>query len=181
MYKRIYESYTKYNNNSYMWFEPGQAPDMVGLTDSLKFVFDLGFSNPPGGEIGSKHHVLNDHTYCCQIFGTCDKTGEPGPETATSCEEWHNERLAQRDKDAAKLGIPLAISEFGACMDGDDCVREITQVANACDDHLASWAYWEFKTYKDLTISAGDRSEGFYNFDGTLQVKKVKALTRTYV
>lgn len=60
-----------------MWFEPGQFPDELGISDYLKFVFDLGFTNPPGGEIGSKHHVLNDHSYCCQILGTCDKTGEP--------------------------------------------------------------------------------------------------------
>jgi hypothetical protein len=47
--------------------------------------------------------------------------------------------------------------------------------------YLTSWAYWQFKNYKDLTTSAGDRSEGFYNNDGSLQVQKIKALTRTYV
>ena len=77
MYKRIYETYTKHSNFSKMWFEPGQVPDMIGITDSLKWVFNLGFTKPPGGEIGSKNHVLNDHTYCCQIYGKCDATGEP--------------------------------------------------------------------------------------------------------
>lgn len=32
-----------------------------------------------------------------------------------------------------------------------------------------------------MTTSAGDRSEGFYNNDNSLQTQKVKALTRTYV
>jgi len=181
MYKRIYEAYTKHSNSSYMWFEPGQVPDEMGLSDYLKFVFDLGFTKPPGGEIGSKHHVLNDHTYCCQILGTCDATGEPQESSAQVCKAWHEKRIGQRDIDAARLGIPLAISEFGACMDSSDCVREITQVADVCDANLASWAYWEFKTYKDLTTSAGNRSEGFYNYDGSLQQPKVKSLTRTYV
>lgn len=181
MYTRIYEAYAKYNNNSYMWFEPGQIPDEIGISTSLNFVFNLGFSKPPGGEIGSKNHVLNDHTYCCQILGPCDKNGEPDASSAEACKKWHDYRLAQRNKDAAKLGIPLAISEFGACMDTDDCVREITQVTEACDANLASWAYWEFKTYKDLTTSAGNRSEGFYNFDGKLQQKKVRSLSRTYI
>jgi len=45
---------------------------------------------------------------------------------------------------------------------------------------LVGWAYWEFKTYKDLTTSAKTGSEGFYNNDGTLQDYKVKALARTY-
>lgn len=181
MYKRIYEAYTKYNNGTYMWFEPGQIPDEVGISEHINFVFDLGFTKPPGGQIGSKHHVLNDHTYCCQILGPCNKNGEPEASSAAACKAWHNKRLAQRDKDAAQLGIPLAISEFGACMDTADCVREITQVTDACDANLASWAYWEFKTYKDLTTSAGNRSEGFYNFDGSLQHQKVRSLTRTYV
>jgi len=32
-----------------------------------------------------------------------------------------------------------------------------------------------------LTSSAGNRSEGFYNRDGTLQTKKVKSLSRSYI
>jgi len=90
-------------------------------------------------------------------------------------------RINTRDADAKALGIPLAITEFGSCLDTDDCVREITQVADICDDKMASWAYWQFKTYNDLTSSAGNRSEGFYNLDGTLQTKKVKSLSRTYI
>lgn len=66
-------------------------------------------------------------------------------------------------------------------MDSDNCAREVDQVAEVCDDALASWAYWEFKPFHDLTTSAGDRSEGFYNKDGSLEVSKVKSLVRTYV
>ena len=46
---------------------------------------------------------------------------------------------------------------------------------------MAGWAYWEYKPFHDITTSAGNRSEGFYNRDGSLQTKKVKALSRTYV
>lgn len=67
-------------------------------------------------------------------------------------------------------------------MDTDACVQEIDQVADVNENiNSSGWAYWEFKTYKDLTTSAGDRSEGFYNFDGSIQSKKIKALARTYV
>tara|TARA_B110000285_G_scaffold204191_1_gene240939 strand:- start:146 stop:655 length:510 start_codon:yes stop_codon:yes gene_type:complete len=66
-------------------------------------------------------------------------------------------------------------------MDSSECVTEVTQVTDVADQHLAGWAYWEFKTYKDLTTSAGTRSEGFYNFDGTIQAPKVKALSRSYI
>jgi len=37
------------------------------------------------------------------------------------------------------------------------------------------------KTFKDLTTTAGDKSEGIYNNDGSLQIKKMKALTRSYI
>jgi hypothetical protein len=66
-------------------------------------------------------------------------------------------------------------------MDSDDCAREINQVADISDDNLNGWAYWQFKTYKDLATSAGDRSEGFYNLDGSIETMKVKALCRSYV
>lgn len=67
-------------------------------------------------------------------------------------------------------------------MDSEVCVTEINQVADVNEDMNSSgWAYWQFKTYEDLTTSAGAKSEGFYNKDGTLQKSKVKALGRTYV
>ena len=72
------------------------------------------------------------------------------------------------------------MSEFGACLDTDTCATEIKQVADVSDEHLVGWAYWQFKNFEDLTTSAGTGSEGFYNMDGTVQTKKIKALSRTY-
>lgn len=73
------------------------------------------------------------------------------------------------------------LTEFGACMDGEGCSTEISQVLQVCDVNLTGWAYWQFKTYKDLTTSAGEQSEGFYNENGTIIHAKVKELTRPYV
>lgn len=75
----------------------------------------------------------------------------------------------------------MFISEFGACLTEDNCTQEINQVTNAADYYSVGWAYWEFKTYKDLTTSAGTGEEGFYNHDGSLQAWKAKALARTYL
>ena len=79
------------------------------------------------------------------------------------------------------MQIPYFLGEFGACMDSDDCVREIQQATDVADKTLAGWAYWQFKTYKDPTTTAGDRSEGFYNKDGSIQGKKVRMLARTSI
>merc|ERR1712232_1505398 len=65
-------------------------------------------------------------------------------------------------------------------MDSEPCTREIRQVADTCDTHLASWAYWQFKTYHDITTTAGTGSEGFYDAKG-IQVAKVRAAARTFV
>ena len=46
---------------------------------------------------------------------------------------------------------------------------------------MVGWAYWQYKTYADLTTSAGTGSEGFWNQDGSLQDYKVKALARSYL
>lgn len=162
-------------------FEPAQFPDGFGI--GLPIIFEAGFKTPPGGDIGSTNHMLNDHTYCCQLSpGICSETGEPPAGDAHRCQKFHQNKFGQRYKDAKRLGIPFINSEFGACMDTNECYTEITQVADVNEDmNSVGWAYWEFKTYKDLTTSAGDKSEGFYNWDGSLQAQKVKALSRTYV
>lgn len=99
----------------------------------------------------------------------CAETGEPLLKYAKECLDWHKHRIYQRDEDAKKLGIPFVLSEFGACMDTKDCAAEVTGVTQTCDDRLSSWMYWEYKPYNDITTSAGKSSEGFYNYDGTLE------------
>ena len=163
LYAKVFEKYMKYNKNQIMYFETGQFPDSY-----LGKVLNAGFESPPGGKNGSANHVLNDHSYCCQLGPTICATGEPAADKGPECSQWHHDRIATRAQDAKDLGIPLIVSEFGACFDSDECAREISQVADECDKVLAGWAYWEFKNYKDLTTTAGTGSEGFYNNDGSL-------------
>jgi hypothetical protein len=94
--------------------------------------------------------------------------GEPDITKADVCKQWHIKRVNSRSNDADRYGIPLFFSEFGACLNTSACVQEITSFVEACDEHLAGWAYWQLKNYADLTTSAGTNSEGFYNNDGTL-------------
>ena len=173
------------NNTSKMWFEPMSFPDEMGIPvgqgDLGGVVFPVGFQKPPGGEIGSPNHVLNDHTYCCQLTPSMCATGEPRTDKAEQCYEWHENRMGQRVEDAKRLGIPFHLTEFGACLTEGPCVQEITQVAEIADHHLIGWAYWQYKYYGDLTTSAGTGSEGFWEADGTLQAWKVKALARSYL
>ena len=179
MYAKIFEKYQNHDSTKQMWFEPVPFPDFYPVFGGE--VFSVGFTTPPGGEIGSNRHALNDHTYCCQMSGDECTTGEPKVEDADKCLSFHEKRIGTRAKDAERLGVPLIITEFGACLTEGPCSQEINQVAQVADENLVGWAYWEFKTYKDLTTSAGTGSEGFYNNDGSLQAYKVKALARPYM
>ena len=111
----------------------------------------------------------------------CTATGEPKAGSNLECLRWHTKRIVARAEDAERLGVPLMITEFGACLTEGPCSTEIRQVTNACDDNLAGWAYWQLKDFEDITTTAGDQAEGFYNKDGTLQDWKVKALARSYM
>lgn len=149
-----------------MWFEPATFPDVQGVAGG--YIFDVGFETPPGGEIGSPYHVLNDHTYCCQQSSTMCASGEPRTDKEQVCWDWHEKRLGKRSADAKRLGIPYMLSEFGACLTEGPCTQEIRQVTEISDEKLIGWAYWQFKYFGDLTTSAGTGSEGFYDADGTL-------------
>ena len=102
-----------------MWFEPSPQPDSIPFAGGLNF--PVGFELPPGGELGSPYHVLNDHTYCCAFIGSACENGEPTPEGAETCLKWHESKIGTRQRDAKRLGIPLVITEFGACFSDGPC------------------------------------------------------------
>lgn len=170
-----------------MVFEPTQIGDFLPIRlfgiAILESVRSVGFLTPPGGDIGSDMHILEAHTYCCQLgFDVCSATGEPPAKMASECDGWHEKKVSTRAADAARLGVPLYMGEFGACGNSPECVTEIKQVLDKMDTYLGGgWSYWMFKTFADFTTSAGDIAEGFYNFDGTLQLDKVRMIARPYV
>ena len=132
MYSKIFEKYKANDDKAIMWFEPPPAPDTLPLVGGT--VSPVGFETPPGGEKGSPNHVLNDHTYCCAMVpGVCEDE-EPRPQDATKCMDFHRAKLGTRTADAERLGIPLFITEFGACFTEGPCTQEINQVAQACDE-----------------------------------------------
>ena len=123
MYSRVFEKYYANDNDSIMFFEPATYPDVIGLFGGI--IVPVGFEKPPGGEIGSPNHVLNDHTYCCQLSPDACATGEPDLNLASECYDWHTKRIGMRSADAERLGLPLIISEFGACLTEAPCTQEI--------------------------------------------------------
>ena len=96
LYERIYKKYKAADPESIMYFEPGQFPDILVSIPGIdvNIINPLGFPSPPGGDFGSPYHVLNDHTYCCQVAPSmCSENGEPKPEAAAQCKKYHEERI----------------------------------------------------------------------------------------
>lgn len=79
-----------------MFFEPSQVPDMFPGLDLTMVVRPLGFTEAPGSNDAANptRHVLNDHTYCCQLDrNICAKTGEPQAKDKDNCEAFTRRRL----------------------------------------------------------------------------------------
>lgn len=104
-------------------FEGTQGPDTVGIETG--YILPVGYEELPGG--AEKNHVqmLNEHTYCCQMNMDVCAEGEPPLNLKSECQSFHDRRLKQRDEDAKRLGVPLILSEFGACYNTENCAQEI--------------------------------------------------------
>lgn len=162
MYARIFEKIKAASPDQIMMFEPPLFPDFLGfsvLGHQVDYFPAVGFTKPPGAEVNSPNHALNFHTYCCNMNGdVCAKYGEPEAKYQESgeCLKWHTSGFSARSADAKRLGIPIILSEFGSCLDTKQCFKEIMDVTDTADQYLSGWAYWQFKTFKDLTSSAGN-------------------------
>jgi len=96
------------------------------------------------------------------------------------CNKFNPHAVSVRVADAKRINRGGALlSEFGGCSGSDACLREIRRTADAADQHLQSWAYWQYKYYQDVTTQATNL-ESLWNPDGSLQLPKIKELSRTY-
>jgi len=126
MYELVHEKYmANCKNEAINWFEPMPFPDEFhvpfGQGKLGEVVFPVGFEKPPGGEIGSPNHMLNVHTYCCELSRDMCASGEPRTDMADECMRMHNARMRVRADDAKRLGIPIHLTEFGACLTEVPC------------------------------------------------------------
>jgi len=166
-------------------------PEFIYMLETVPFPDTLpffgghsvsGFSRAPLGSDKLEFQALNLHSYCCMAKGDACETGEPLLiDSLGLCPSFHQRKLDKNKAQADNLGIPLIITEFGACADSEACFNEMKGFLNAADTHLTSWAYWMYKPFGDHTTSARDNMEGIFYEDGTPQALKERALTRTYV
>ena len=161
-----------------MLFEPIPFPDTLPLFGGQA----LGtFTQTPVNNTIRKQ-IFNVHSYCCAADQNACKDGEPKMSDATGmCAEFHDRKLKKNKQQANDIGVPIIVTEFGACSSSKACYYEMIGFEKAADKYLTSWAYWMYKSYNDHTTTAAENQEGIFNEDGTIQKMKEKALSRTYI
>jgi hypothetical protein len=50
--------------------------------------------------------------------------------------------LGTREEDAKRMGVPMIVTEFGACINTENCAAEINSILDVCESKLAGFAYW---------------------------------------
>jgi len=178
-YNKLYNALKKIDSEFIYMLETVPFPDTLPFFGGHSV---SGFRSAPLGEAALEFQVLNLHSYCCMAKGDACETGEPLLiDSIGLCPSFHKRKLYKNKAQADKLGIPLIITEFGACSDTKACYNEMKGFLDAADVHLTSWAYWMYKPFGDHTTSARDDMEGIFYENGVPQAVKERALTRTYI
>ena len=177
-YSKIDAGISEIDSDYTMLFEPIPFPDTLPLFGGHA----LGtFSRTPVNNTIRKQ-MFNVHSYCCAADQNICKDGEPKIADAKgTCAEFHDRKLNKNKQQANDIGIPVIVTEFGACSSSKACYHEMVGFEKAADKYLTSWAYWMYKSYNDHTTTAAENEEGIFNDDGTIQNIKEKALSRTYI
>ena len=176
-YAKIDEGISEIDPDYTMLFEPIPFPDTLPLFGG--FALDTFSKTPVDNTI--RKQMFNVHSYCCAADQNICKDGEPKLSDAKKCSEFHDRKLKKNKQQAKDIGVPVIITEFGACSASEACYQEMLGFEKAADKYLTSWAYWMYKAYHDHTTTAPQNQEGIFNEDGTLQSYKEKALSRTYI
>lgn len=160
LYEYLHKAIRAVDNEKIIFFE--------GLTIDY---WQNGFTQGPGGVDYNDRQALSYHVYCPTDNGSAAKV--------LACNILDDYFFSLRVKDAARLGVPMMMTEFGASEDVKSDLAVLEAVAKQADKYQQSWMYWQFKYFQDLTTCT-PQGESLYQDDGTVCMDKLKILSRTY-
>jgi len=161
MYQHIHEYIREVDDHKIIFFE--------GVTIDY---WQSGFSQVPGGVDYGDRSALAYHIYC--------PLQDVTPGKLLACKGIDKEFMHFRQKDAERLGSGLIMTEFGAMQDIHGDMQEMEKLCQMADEVNASWMYWQFKYYQDLTTMT-PIGESMYSAEGGhLSYEKLRVLSRTY-
>eukprot|EP00930_Biecheleria_cincta_P048838 TRINITY_DN34097_c0_g1_i1.p1 TRINITY_DN34097_c0_g1~~TRINITY_DN34097_c0_g1_i1.p1 ORF type:complete len:554 (-),score=65.70 TRINITY_DN34097_c0_g1_i1:8-1669(-) len=130
------------------------------------------FTAPLGGMEARDREALSWHLYC-------PWAPDKNPRLAWMC-GWINAASFAIVRHNLKVqGVGGILSEFGSLGNTSAELAELQDVVKLADEHFSSRAYWQYKSYRDITSSGGLGLLTFYS-DGDLQADKVRALATPY-
>lgn len=178
-YQKVNESLRKIDDDFVLMFEEALFPDTLPFLGGLYFG---GYKTTPAGDNYLNRQIWSKHHYC---FGVSIEMTKhkiiPLDHAKTSCRDYAEYKVRKSYEKSIELGVPVFYTEFGACSDNESCYWEVKALADACDTYMLSWSYWMYKPYGDHTTVCNDDTEGMWNPDGSLQMFKMKALTRPFI
>jgi endoglycosylceramidase len=178
-YAKIDKELRKIDDEFVVMFEEALFPDTLPLLGGF---YLGGFKTTPAGEKYLNRQIWSKHWYCKGLNVEMGKYKDiPVHLASTDCRNFAEYSVRKAKEKSDELGVPLFLTEFGACPEGMSCYHEITGLADVSDRHLLSWAYWMYKPYGDHTTHCDGDTEGLWNPDGSLQELKLKSLTRPYI
>ncbi|KAJ3444958.1 hypothetical protein M0812_10820 [Anaeramoeba flamelloides] len=162
MYKNIYADIRSIDQDHIIFYEQSTS-DIIGKN---------GFDGPPGDYSKDRNQVFSYHIYC-----STNKNGTPNNLLFCNMTDeliWEDVWLS-----LDKMDVTGALTEFGAMPDNTNSIENLDYILRKVDSKFQSALYWQYKYYKDITTQSNE-AESFFFDDGSLQVEKAKALSRTY-
>ena len=186
-YQKINNRLEKEDAEFVMIFEPPMYPDSTPLFGGR---YLGGFNKPPG----SNAKVLSEHFYCAasslealNTFSNSDKYNL-SIDLVEKCAPFLERKLNGIKKSAESLGVPVLLTEFGACENNKSCSKEMEMVINKAEELLIGWYYWQYKSFNDHTSQCSYKSncnQGLFqsSSDNVIEVQeiKIKNLVRPYI
>eukprot|EP01130_Rhizamoeba_saxonica_P007725 TRINITY_DN3133_c0_g1_i2.p1 TRINITY_DN3133_c0_g1~~TRINITY_DN3133_c0_g1_i2.p1 ORF type:complete len:515 (-),score=85.88 TRINITY_DN3133_c0_g1_i2:469-2013(-) len=165
MYEKLNNAIRAQDDQKLVFFEPSLI-DYAHTTN--------GFSQVPGGSNYRNRSVYSFHVYC----GDVNRTGDVQNEDI--CELMEEYFFSQYINDYKRLGGAGMLTEWGNMQQTNLDLETIDFMTSECDRQGLSWAWWQFKSFNDITTAGKGTSESFYDAEGKLQQVKVRYLSRTY-
>jgi len=147
---------------------------LVFFEKNVANIGKAGFTHIPVGPEYADRSVFAYHIYCVLV----NRSGDPS--WIWACDKLDDSAFAGNIKEVKKLGCGGMLTEWGNMGNGDKDMKVIDNMGKYADKYFASWAYWQFKSFHDITTAGKGSVESFYDDDGNVQLPKVKHVARTY-
>ncbi|KAL5482104.1 hypothetical protein EMCRGX_G022389 [Ephydatia muelleri] len=172
LYAKLHTAIRQYDNDHIIFFEP------TVMVTQLPFggFSSTGLTEGPGGPEYNDRQVFSYHMYCLK------QSSSEEPYQIALCDYLDEDIMGIRMGDLQRLQLAGFMTEWGAydtTQPYSNAYEDALELTGLADLHLQPWTYWQYKGYGDITTQS-DTGEGLWFNNGTLDVDKLKLLSRTY-